>query len=262
MNFGGPEPELNLSRQLNLLRSCIIKFLLKRFSRNLPLFTMKWIALFLLCTSSLFGTLFEDLIDPHAYKQHVVDQRENYFQTSTPYKISPNVNPITGDLIEEEIDLVVAGCEPLSVRRFYNHTAPYEPKSGGWRYNPEAFFVANFEWAGQETFAAAGFADGSITPFHPAANFCTYDPKHFTNFTPTGQTHPLNTKINYYRAPSKEKGYFSYRGEIVDGSGARRSFDSGTHCWLSNLVTDMKRKGRDISITLYTPNCWTLINFM
>jgi hypothetical protein len=66
---------------------------------------MKWIALFLLCTASLFGTPPEEFIDLQAYKQHVVDQRENYFQTSTPYKISPNVNPITGDLIEEETDL-------------------------------------------------------------------------------------------------------------------------------------------------------------
>lgn len=170
---------------------------------------MKWLALFLICTSSLFGTPLEEFTDYQAHKGKVIDQRENYFQTSTPYKISPNVNPITGDLIEEEVDLVVAGCEPLAVRRFYNHTAPYEPRSGGWRYNPEAFFVANFEWTGQETFAAAGAADGSITPFKPSANLCSFNPENFINFTPSGQTHPLNTKINYYRAPGKRKNYFS-----------------------------------------------------
>jgi len=218
---------------------------------------MKWFSLFLICTPSLFGIPVEECIDLQASKQTVIDHRENYFQTSTPYKISPNVSPITGDLIEEEIDLVVAGCEPLSIRRFYNHTAPYEPRSGGWRYNPEAFFVANFEWAGQETFAAAGTADGSITSFKPSANVCSFNPEGFINFTPSGQTHPLNTKINYSRVPSKKKGYFSYRGEIVDGSGAKRSFDSGPHCWLSNLITDVKRKSRDIHIDMYTPNCWT-----
>jgi Domain of unknown function (DUF6531) len=198
--------------------------------------------------------------DLQAAKQHnqIIDQRENYFQTSTPYKITPKVNPITGDLIEEETDLVIAGSEPLSVRRFYSHTAIFEPKTGGWRHNPEAFFVANFEWLAQETFAAAGESNGSIVPFKPSSNVCTFNfPKGFSNFNPSGQTHPLNTKINYYRAPSKEKGYFSWRGEIIDGSGAKRYFDSGKHCWLSNLVTDVRRKGRDIYITMYTPNCWT-----
>ena len=192
-------------------------------------------------------------------RNQTIDQRENYFQTSTPHKITPKVNPITGDLIEEEADLVVAGCEPLSVRRFYSHTATYEPKTGGWRYNPEAFFVANFEWPGQETFAAAGDSDGSIASFKPStSDTCTFScPKGFSNFNPTGQTHPLNTKINYHKAPDKKKGYFSWIGEIVDGSGTKRLFDSGKHCWLSELVTDVRRKGRDLYVTLYTPNVWT-----
>ena len=36
----------------------------------------------------------------------------------------PKVNVISGEYCEEAIDLVVAGCEPLSVRRFYYHLAP------------------------------------------------------------------------------------------------------------------------------------------
>ena len=64
-------------------------------------FVLLWIA-----TGTLLGSASE-LTDLHASKEHVVDERENYFQTSTSYKISPKVNPITGDLIEEEADLIV-----------------------------------------------------------------------------------------------------------------------------------------------------------
>jgi len=129
-------------------------------------------------------------------------KRENYFQTSTPYKITPNVNPITGDLIEEETDLIVAGIESLSVRRFYNHTATYEPRYGGWRYNPESYLVANFEWSHQECFAAIGAFDGSIASFKPSAAPHTYAfnlSKGFVSSHPNGQSHPLNTTINYHK---------------------------------------------------------------
>jgi len=221
--------------------------------------------IFLLCVSSVFAEE-GDIFDPQAGKDRdqIFDQRENYFQTSTPYKITPKVNPITGDLIEEETDLVVAGNEPLSVRRFYNHSAMYEHKTGGWRYNPEFFFVANLEWPGQETFAAVGESSGSITPLKPNSNCCSFDPsKGFSQFEPNGQTHPLNTKINYYRVPGKDKGYFSWRGEILDGSGTKRYFDSGNHCWLNNLITSARRSSISgtIYVTMYTPNCWTPYQF-
>jgi RHS repeat-associated protein len=202
----------------------------------------------------------EENFNPQAVKPHnrVIDQRENYFQTSTPYKISPNVNPITGDLIEEEMDLVVAGCEPLSVRRFYNHSAFYESHTGGWRYNPEFFFVANLEWPQQEIFAAVGEFNGNIVPFNPSSCSCSFNfTQGFSHFEPNGQTHPLNTKINFNRYPGKKKHWFLWRGEIIDGSGAKRFFSTEYHCWLSYL--EVRLNVRDVDI--YTPNCWTPYQF-
>ena len=215
---------------------------------------MKWCILLLIATGALFGAQ-EKVTDLQVSKEHVVDQRENYFQTSTPYKISPKVNPMTGDLIEEEADLIVAGIEPLSVRRFYNHTALYEPRYGGWRYNPESYLVANFELPQQERFAAAGEFDGSIASFKISNTpyLYTFDvPKGFANFNPSGQTHPLNTKITYWKiGDPKDKRRFSWQGEIIDGSGSKRHFASHMHRWLDLQVIEVNR----LSITRVYPQC-------
>ncbi len=193
-------------------------------------------------------------------KEHIIDKRENYFQTSTSYKITPKVNPITGELSEEEIDLVVAGCEPISAKRFYNHTDVYEPRTGGWRYNPEAFFVANFALKQQEIFAAVGDASGGITSFKesgPNTYSCNLT-KSFCNFHPDGRTNPLNTKIRCFAVPDpKDKGYFWWRGDITDGSGSKKIFDSGRHCWLDVLTTEVIRVRYEVRVTAYTPNVWT-----
>src|ERR1700733_2887740 len=208
---------------------------------------MKLLLLAALIPTLLFAEV-EEAFDIDATKQKVIDQRENYFQTSTPYKITPNVNPITGDLIEEEADLVIAGSEPLSVRRFYNHTALYEPRYGGWRYNLESYLVANFEWPSQERFAAAGEFNGGIASFKAsdAPYYYTFNaPTGYAHFNPSGQTHPLNTKITYTKnVDHKKKYFFAWQGEVIDGSGSRRYFDSGMHCWLSGLLTDVQRRGR------------------
>ncbi|MCB1181735.1 MAG: hypothetical protein KDK55_06940 [Chlamydiia bacterium] len=124
----------------------------------------KWLVLFLLLMSHFLWSEEEiECFDFEAATEHALDKRQNYFLTSTDNKITPKVNPITGEYCEEELDLVVAGCQPLSVRRFYNSGSPYDPRYAAWRYNPEAFFVANIEWQGQEVFAAVGDFDGGIT---------------------------------------------------------------------------------------------------
>ena len=129
----------------------------------------KWLLLFLLLVMSfLFAEEAPDIFDFQASKEHVLDQRQNYFLTSTDYKISPRVNPITGEYCEEELDLVVAGSQPISVRRFYSSNSPYDPRYATWRYNPESFFVANLEWGGQELFAAIGDIDGSVCSLKPS----------------------------------------------------------------------------------------------
>ncbi|NGX61670.1 MAG: hypothetical protein K940chlam9_01159, partial [Chlamydiae bacterium] len=65
--------------------------------------------LLLLFVSSLFAT--EDLPDLQASKEVILDTQENYFLTSTDTRITPKVNPITGEYCEEEVDLVVAGSQ-------------------------------------------------------------------------------------------------------------------------------------------------------
>ncbi len=91
------------------------KFLLFFFALTLPL--------------SIFAELADsDYFPFQASKERVLDRRENYFLTSTDYRITPKVNPVTGEYCEEELDLVVAGSEPLSVRRYYNSSAPYDPR--------------------------------------------------------------------------------------------------------------------------------------
>src|SRR5262249_7325215 len=160
-----------------------------------------------------------------------------------------------GELIEEEIDLVVAGVEPLSLRRFYNSSAPYERRTGCWRYNPEAFFAANFEWHSQEIFAAVGGRDGSITPFIAAGNciFTVDKTKGLIHPIPGGQSHPLNAKVVYRRTGDKDNKYrFYWNGEITDGSGCVRTFSSPMHSWLDKVhVPETKH---DKFRQSYTPN--------
>ncbi|MCB1181561.1 MAG: hypothetical protein KDK55_06045 [Chlamydiia bacterium] len=140
---------------------------------------------------------------------------------------------MTGEYCEKEVDLVVAGSEPLSVRRFYNSRSPYDPRYATWRYNPEAFFVANIEWQGQEIFAAIGEVDGSVYSLKPSglSTFTFQPPKSFT-FSGNGTSHPLNMTINYWKQGDPKDEYrFEYRGTISDGSGRIRSFVSAMHRW-------------------------------
>lgn len=163
--------------------------------------------------SSLFLTFtnsFAETKRPHAFEasyseEVILDTRQNYFPTSIDYKIAPKVNPITGEYCEEEIDLSVAGACPLFVRRFYNSKAPYDPRYAHWRYNPECFFVANFEWPEQEIFASLGEADVSICSFSRSCKerpfFQFTVPKNFLFFHTEGSSHPLNTTIDYKKNP-------------------------------------------------------------
>ncbi len=197
----------------------------------------RWPFLFLLFLMNILCAEEDpDFFDLEASKEHTLDKRQNYFLTSTDYKISPKVNPITGEYCEEELDLVVAGSQPLSVRRFYNSSSPYDPRYATWRYNPESFFVANLEWGGQELFAAIGDIDGSVCPLKPSnTQAYTFDfqiPKSFAISSSDGASHPLNTKISYWRkGDPKDKKRFQYMGTITDGSGRQRTFASPMHRW-------------------------------
>lgn len=184
---------------------------------------------------------------PELSKERTLDRRENYFLTSTNYRVHPKVNPVTGEYCEEEVDLIVAGSEPISIRRYYNSNAPYDPRCASWRYNPECFFVANLEWGSQETFASIGDTDGSVCSFKRSTysqNVFDFEvPKSLTIFQPDGQSHPLNTKIQYWRyGDPKDKKRFQYMGTITDGSGRQRSFASAMHRWTNSVHWTEKKR--------------------
>ncbi len=228
----------------------------------------KWwsVLAILISVSKLFATeTTSDVFDLQASQEHILDQRQNYFLTSTDYKITPKVNPVTGEYCEEEVDLIVAGAQPLSARRFYNSSSPYDPRYASWRYNPESFFVANLEWGGQEIFAAIGDNDGSVCSLkRSAGNHYIFDyevPKNFATFNPDGRFHPLNTKINYWRfGDPKDKHRYQYMGTIADGSGRERSFASPMHRW-TDYVHWREKKGSWMGgseiLWRILPNTWT-----
>ncbi|MFN0065350.1 MAG: DUF6531 domain-containing protein [Chlamydiales bacterium] len=211
---------------------------------------MKWSAVIIVLffAISLFATDGPpEIFAFQTSKEHVLDQRQNYFLTSTDYRINPKVNPITGEYCEEEVDLVVAGSEPLSVRRFYNSSSPYDPRYATWRYNPEAFFVANLEWGEQEIFAAIGDVDGGVCSLKPSSEspytFDFHPQKSFAIANSDGKSHPSNTQISYWRrGDPKNKHRFQYMGTITDGSGRKRSFASPMHRW-THYVHWTEKKG-------------------
>lgn len=223
-----------------------------------------WIIPFLLLVKVLSADEELDVFDFKVSKEHIIDKRENYFLTSTDYKIAPKVNPITGEYCEEEVDLVVAGSTPLSVRRFHNSSSPYDARYASWRYNPEAFFVANMEWKGQEIFAAIGDIDGSVCSLKPSKFSGTFDfqlPKGFAISGSDGTSHPLNIKIDYWKlGDPKDKNRFQYMGTITDGSGRKRTFASPMHRW-THRVRWREKKGNWMAGSETTweihPNTWT-----
>lgn len=171
----------------------------------------------------------------------------------------PKVNIFTGEYSEEETDLVVAGCEPLSLRRFYNHMSPTDYRWGSWRINPETSVVANFEWKRIPLFASVGDESGAVYCFEDAENFpfteklakrfcgpnCTHkdhvgirfflgpNTKYtYANGNPneeSGQLDPINTSIVYWKELHKDT--HRWKGFVEDGTGRSREFDSSMFTW-------------------------------
>lgn len=169
------------------------------------------------------------------------------------YPVASKVNVVTGEYYEEECDLVVAGSQPVTLRRFYGHFGPYHRAYNFWRFNPEHFCAANFEWQEQPTFAAAGQADGRVCCYDiKSSGFFTFNPAKqpsFTHANLNGQKHPLNSRITYRKIEQKilqdkrdsqTKEFFRWQGEIQEGDGTKKLFCSDFRPWLSSM--------RDISI--------------
>ncbi|NGX55365.1 MAG: putative deoxyribonuclease RhsA, partial [Chlamydiae bacterium] len=209
--------------------------------------------------SSIHTFAEEELPDYYAGKKKITyNIRENYPITHAPIATFSNVNLITGDYVEDETDLVVAGVIPISLRRFYNHLAPHENHFGGWRYNPESYLAANFELENQPKFLSIGNRNGQIFLCDPdGPNHYFISPEKVTNgCTPPdliGAEHHLsNTDIFYQKIhDSKNGARYSWKGTITDGSGTVRSFNSAMHEWSSSIKSSSRSK------TSFGPNSWT-----
>jgi len=161
--------------------------------------------------------------------------------TQTPYSFTPKVDVITGYYNEDETDLVIAGIEPISFRRFYLNSSPYDARFGNWNINPESFAVANFELVGSDQFVSCGSREGNIHSFEgksltnsPSQVVGTYAfdvSKNKNCLSSGGNTHPFNTKINFRR---KQGIMFAYEGEIKDGNGGIRFFKTPLFNWMAS----------------------------
>ena len=164
----------------------------------------------------------------------------------------PKVNLATGEYVEEAIDLVIAGAEPISLRRFYHHMSSLEERWGNWRINPESRLVANFEWKDSKRFASVGGPEGAITCMerhtrgarlpdlvrqytNPRRSIFSYEMHpnaSYTNASSGGlgaSSNPKNSFIYYWRDKDKDK--FRWRGAITNGTGGVRFFGSAEHKW-------------------------------
>jgi len=126
---------------------------------------------------TLFSLLIVLLTLSLSAKEH--HNSETPFLNANPMiqRLGSQVNPITGELCLEEVDMVVAGSEPVSLRRFYSHRSNYDPRYATWRYNPEYFCAANFELGKHEKrFIAVGNFDGAVTSLQNISGpSCTFD---------------------------------------------------------------------------------------
>ncbi|MCH9609940.1 MAG: hypothetical protein S4CHLAM45_13340 [Chlamydiales bacterium] len=168
----------------------------------------------------------------------------------------PKVDVISGTYVEDAIDLVVAGNHPLSLRRFYYHTAPtQDTRYGFWHINPEASMTANFEYGALPKFVSLGSFSGGMTQFSEI-NPQTFGLKANNSTGYTGQTHPLNTTIHYKKRGSDHKERFIWEGKVKGGSGTIREFKSGVHHWHKTnkkIVLHKKQLKGSLSPTAWIP---------
>lgn len=202
------------------------------------------ILIFCLVTSSLQGA------HPFDYKAECAYIPSPLFPPKDQFTFLPQipkVNLITGEYCEDECDLVVAGVEPLSIRRFYNHFSGHNERIyGHWRVNPETLAFFNFEpFQGYKTFVAAGEKNSSFFLYERfVGNNISFDGENNKGFTNTsslltGQNHPLNTQISYNKRHTVLKktllspptDYYWWEGTIKDGSGKERSFKTDIRQW-------------------------------
>lgn len=185
--------------------------------------------------------------------------------------IPSQVNVVTGDYLDESVDLIVPGCQPLSFRRYHSRKASYDPRYVGWFINPETCAWGNLNLpeykkdglhVKMSPFAAVGEPDGSVTKYTNKRDYSfRFDPSKKEGFCyalENGQSHPLNTSIEYWvgARDSKDSDCFSFDGVITDGSGSKRFFTSGLFTW-HKPIDYKKKKGFNVTENYRIhPPCW------
>lgn len=213
---------------------------------------MKWIALFLFFFASLHAEDFSDAFDLRAEAQNECLEAPppvfNSMESATFLAQLPTVNVFTGEYTEEACDLVVAGIEPISYRRFYGHQGAKNKAYGHWRINPETHMWFSFDCSKlREKFRkefAVGDATGSCYSYRskhrkqPDFNLEHADSLAYSDLT--GQRNPLNRKIAYTKHGKDGKAFY-YDGTIEDGDGTSRYFLTETRYWPidNNARTDV-----------------------
>lgn len=191
---------------------------------------------------------------------------------SVSHQVTPNINVVTGEYLEEECDLVVAGAQPLSLRRFYTQFTGYHPVYNYWRFNPEHCCVGNFEFASERMFVAVCERDGSTICLDKDNTgrffFDLSKQSSFVHLDQTGQTHPGHTKIHYWKGDQQH--YYMYHfqpgnkyrweGEIVTGDGTKKTFKTDLHDWLNNIrvykyphIQELRDEYENIKPEAWTP---------
>ncbi len=181
---------------------------------------------------------------------------------SSHHPLTPKVNIQTGEYMEEECDLMVYGCEPLSCRRYYSHCGGYHPVYTFWRFNPEQFCVGNLEWSKLPQFFAVGEKNGNVTSFDgkPSDTSYNFNLNKHTSFAyqPSENNHPLNTKVQFtktdFRRKSDHNDYFRYQGEVIQGTGAKKYFISDQYCWTSYRTLFDRFQDQYVG---YGPDIWS-----
>ncbi len=185
-----------------------------------------------------------------------LDLKVDTLRSASRESAYPKVDVMTGTYIESAVDLVIASCDPLSLRRFYYHTAPTDDtRYGFWQINPEASLFANFECGELPKFASLGDFSGNIVQCE-ANGQKQFGLKSYKGTGSTGQPHPLNTKISYDKRHEKHGSErFHWIGEAKNGTGSVRKFRSGMHEWLkTNKQAPLYKNKRTL---YYKPAAWT-----
>ncbi len=191
--------------------------------------------------SALGGELetYTDFFNIHASAQGLLSPPPAIFahkEISSFLPQIPKVDVITGEYHEEEIDFLVAGSEPLSLRRFYSHLGHKNQTYGHWTINPEALMLFDFRPNASQRFAGVGEESGNfILCENEQGNAFTFDPDKHKHFTNTGRGHPLNVHFSCNKVtPGRYENY--WEGVIEDGSGGKRIYRTEIGLW--NQVND------------------------